>query len=34
MLWRYTEPKGEFALADGKNLYFYQPSKTRSSKAR
>ena len=26
MLWRYEEPKGQFVLADGKNLYFYQPS--------
>lgn len=25
MLWRYEEPKGQFVLADGKNLYFYQP---------
>jgi outer membrane lipoprotein carrier protein len=25
MLWRYDEPKGQFALADGKHLYFYQP---------
>jgi chaperone LolA len=25
MLWRYEEPKGQFALADGKHLYFYQP---------
>lgn len=25
MLWRYEEPKDQFVLADGKNLYFYQP---------
>lgn len=25
MLWRYEEPKGQWVLADGKNLYFYQP---------
>jgi outer membrane lipoprotein carrier protein len=25
MLWRYDEPKGQFVLADGKHLYFYQP---------
>lgn len=25
MLWRYDEPKGEWLLADGKNLYYYQP---------
>jgi outer membrane lipoprotein carrier protein len=25
MLWRYEEPKGQFVLADGKHLYFYQP---------
>lgn len=25
MLWRYDEPKGQFVLADGKNLFFYQP---------
>lgn len=25
MLWRYEEPKGQFVLADGKNLYYYQP---------
>ena len=25
MLWRYEEPKGQFVLADGTNLYFYQP---------
>ncbi|MFQ5904869.1 MAG: outer membrane lipoprotein carrier protein LolA, partial [Candidatus Binatia bacterium] len=25
MLWRYDEPKGQLVLADGENLYFYQP---------
>jgi len=25
MLWRYEEPKGQWVLADGQNLYFYQP---------
>jgi outer membrane lipoprotein carrier protein len=25
MLWSYEEPKGQFVLADGKHLYFYQP---------
>jgi len=25
MLWRYDEPKGQWVLADGKNLYYYQP---------
>jgi outer membrane lipoprotein carrier protein len=25
MLWRYEEPKGQFVLADGTYLYFYQP---------
>ena len=25
MLWRYEEPKGQFVLADGKSLYYYQP---------
>ena len=25
MLWQYDEPKGQFVLADGKSLYFYQP---------
>ncbi|HEY7165451.1 MAG TPA: outer membrane lipoprotein chaperone LolA [Candidatus Binatia bacterium] len=33
MLWRYTEPKGEFALADGKNLYFYQPEQNQVIKS-
>ena len=25
MLWRYEEPKGQWVLADGRSLYFYQP---------
>lgn len=25
MLWRYEEPKGQLVMADGKNLYYYQP---------
>ena len=25
MLWRYEEPKGEWVLADGNSLYYYQP---------
>ena len=25
MLWRYDEPKGQFVLADGKNIFYYQP---------
>lgn len=25
MFWRYEEPKAQWVLADGKNLYFYQP---------
>ncbi len=25
MLWRYDEPKGQYVLADGKDLYMYQP---------
>lgn len=25
MLWRYDQPKGQFVLADGKSLYYYQP---------
>jgi outer membrane lipoprotein carrier protein len=25
MLWRYEEPKGQWVLADGKSLYYYQP---------
>lgn len=33
MLWRYEEPKGQFVIADGKHLYFFSPTKTRSSRA-
>lgn len=25
MLWQYDQPKGQFVLADGKSLYYYQP---------
>jgi len=25
MLWRYEEPKDQWVLADGQNIYFYQP---------
>ncbi len=25
MLWRYEEPKDQWVIADGQNLYFYQP---------
>src|SRR5882724_3815919 len=33
MLWRYEEPKGQFVLADGKNLYFYQPEQNQIVKS-
>jgi len=33
MLWRYEEPKGQFVLADGKNLYFYQPDQNQVIKS-
>ncbi|HTN70433.1 MAG TPA: outer membrane lipoprotein carrier protein LolA [Methylomirabilota bacterium] len=33
MLWRYEEPKGQFVLADGKNLYFYQPEQNQIIKS-
>jgi outer membrane lipoprotein carrier protein len=33
MLWRYDEPKGQFALADGKHLYFYQPEQNQVIKS-
>jgi len=33
MLWRYDEPKGQFVLADGKNLYFYQPEQNQVIKS-
>ncbi len=33
MLWRYEEPKGQFVLADGKYLYFYQPDQNQIIKS-
>jgi outer membrane lipoprotein carrier protein len=33
MLWRYEEPKDQFVLADGKNLYFYQPDQNQVIKS-
>ena len=33
MLWRYDEPKGQFVLADGKHLYFYQPEQNQVIKS-
>lgn len=33
MLWRYDEPKGQFVLADGKHLYFYQPDQNQVIKS-
>jgi outer membrane lipoprotein carrier protein len=33
MLWRYDEPKGQFVLADGKFLYFYQPDQNQVIKS-
>lgn len=33
MLWRYEEPKGQFVLADEKNLYFYQPEQNQVIKS-
>ena len=33
MLWRYEEPKGQWVLADGKSLYFYQPEQGQVLKA-
>jgi outer membrane lipoprotein carrier protein len=33
MLWRYEEPKGQVVLADGKNLYFYQPEQNQVIKS-
>ena len=33
MFWRYEEPKGQFVLADGKNLYFYQPEQNQVIKS-
>lgn len=33
MLWRYDQPKGQFVLADGKFLYFYQPDQNQVIKS-
>ena len=33
MLWLYEEPKGQFVLADGKHLYFYQPEQNQVIKS-
>ena len=33
MFWLYDEPKGQFVLADGKNLYFYQPDQNQVIKS-
>ena len=33
MLWRYDQPKGQFVLADGKHLYFYQPEQNQVIKS-
>ena len=33
MLWLYDEPKGQFVLADGKHLYFYQPEQNQVIKS-
>jgi outer membrane lipoprotein carrier protein len=33
MLWRYDTPKDQFALADGKYLYFYQPEQNQVIKS-
>lgn len=33
MFWRYDEPKGQFVLADGKFLYFYQPEQNQIIKS-
>jgi outer membrane lipoprotein carrier protein len=33
MFWRYDEPKGQFVLADGKHLYFYQPDQNQVIKS-
>jgi len=33
MLWRYEEPKGQFVLADGQHLYFYQPDQNQVIKS-
>jgi outer membrane lipoprotein carrier protein len=33
MFWRYDDPKGQFVLADGKHLYFYQPDQNQVIKS-
>ena len=33
MLWSYSEPKGQFVIADGKDLYFYQPDQNQVIKS-
>jgi outer membrane lipoprotein carrier protein len=33
MLWRYDEPKGQFVVADGQHLYFYQPEQNQVIKS-
>jgi len=33
MLWNYETPKGQFVLADGKNLFFYQPEQNQVIKS-
>jgi outer membrane lipoprotein carrier protein len=33
MLWRYDDPKGQFVLADGKFLYYYQPEQNQIIKS-
>jgi outer membrane lipoprotein carrier protein len=33
MLWLYEEPKGQFVLADGNHLYFYQPEQNQVIKS-
>lgn len=33
MFWRYDEPKGQFVVADGKYLYFYQPDQNQVIKS-
>lgn len=33
MLWRYDEPKGQFVLADGQYLYFFQPEQNQIIKS-
>jgi len=34
MLWVYEEPDGQFVLADGRHLYFYQPQENQVIKTR